>query len=200
MPVLRFHKAEVRRGESANIREDRTKIRRIDAEPGGDGREVLINRGGRNPAASARVVGAINCERRKFSVGLAADDGAAGGIEISGAAENQMMAAPAVIAPLPVARERAAEIAGGERRDAVLQSQLLHRLLEHHQRLAQFREQIRVRANDDVAWVVRIVAGLAAMQIVAADLAKENLALHAESVARAASGARTGFDEPRDHF
>ena len=49
MPVLRFHKAEVRRGESANIREYRTKIRRIDAEPGGDGREILIDGGRRQP-------------------------------------------------------------------------------------------------------------------------------------------------------
>ena len=136
MPVLRFHESEVRRGKPSEVRKNRAKIGIVHPEPRSDSREVLVDRRGRNPAARARIIGTVDRKGRKFPVSLAANDGAARGIEIARAAEDQMMAAPAVIAPLPVARKRASEITGGEGRHVILQPELFHCQLEGHQRLA----------------------------------------------------------------
>src|SRR6185437_9288559 len=188
----------IRRGEAANIGEDGGEIAAVHAEPGGDGREVLVDGRGRNPAASAGIVGSVDGERGKFPISLAAEDGAvAGG---AGASENEMLAAPAVVAPLPVAWECAAEIAGGEGGHAILQPELLHGLLKSKERLAQFGEQIGVGADHHVAGGVRVVTGLAAVQIVAANLTEENLAFHAKTVGRTSRGPMAGFNQARDHF
>src|ERR1035441_6448630 len=105
-----------------------------------------------------------------------------------------MVAAPAVVAAHAVARKGAAKIAGGEGRDAVLQTELLHRALEDEQRLAQFGEQIRVRADDHIVRAVDAVIGLAAVQIVAADLAEKYLAAHPETIRRIAGSAIARFN------
>jgi len=73
-------------------------------------------------------------------------------------------------------------------------------LLKYQERLAQFREEICVRADNHAVRVRRGIIGLAAMQVVTADLAKENLALHAESRWRAGGAAVSSIDEPRDHL
>ena len=86
-----FHEAEIGRGKAAEVREDRGEIAVVHAEPGGDGGEVLVNRRRRNPAAGARVVRAVDGERRKFSVSLPADNRAA--IGRARAADDEMVAA-----------------------------------------------------------------------------------------------------------
>jgi hypothetical protein len=195
-----FQESQIRCGKPADVGKNGAEIGVVHSEPGGNGREVLVDSGRRNPAASAGVVRAADGKRRKFSVSFAAEHGPVGEIGRARAADDEMVAAPAVVTPLPVAWERAPEIAGGECRDVVLQSELLHRLLEDQQRLAQFREQICVRADDDVIRRRIAVIRLAAVQIVSAHLAEEYLPLHAEAIGRAARGAMAGFDHSRDHF
>ena len=95
-----------------------------------------------------------------------------------------MVAAPAVITTLTVARKCAAKIAGGEAGHVVGKTELFHRALKRVHGLAQFREQIGVRADHHVIRVVIAVISLAGVQIVAADLAEKNLAFHAETAVR----------------
>src|SRR5665213_996715 len=107
-----FHEAEAGRGEASDVREDGCEIAAVHAEPRRDGGEVLVNRGRRNPAARAGVVRAVDGERGQFSVSLPAQHRAAVGR--ARAAEDEMVAAPAVVAAHAVARKRAAKIAGSE--------------------------------------------------------------------------------------
>ena len=104
------------------------------------------------------------------------------------------MAAPAMVAALAVARKGAAKIAGGKTGDVVGQAELFHRALEGVHALADFGEQVGVRADGGAAGAGR----LAGVQIVAADRAEKNLALHAEAAGEGA--AISGFDHPRDHL
>ena len=92
----------------------------------------------------------------------------------------------------------AAKIAGGKAGDAVGKAELLHGALEGIHGLAQFGEQVGVRAQQDVVGVVGAVIGLAGVQIVAADLAEENLAFHAKTAA--GGGRAAGRDQARDHL
>jgi len=107
----RFHETKIGRGEAADIGKDGGQIAGVHAEPGGDGGEILVNRGGRDPATGARVVGAIDSERGKRAVGFSAVDRTMVGR--AGAAHDEMMAAPAMIAADSVAWKRAAKIARG---------------------------------------------------------------------------------------
>ena len=104
------------------------------------------------------------------------------------------MTAPAVVAAIAVAREGPAEIARGEGGDVVREPELLHRALEGVHALAEFRKEIGVGAGGRI-----VRAGcLAGVCVVAANLAKEDLSLHAE--AAVASAARAGLDQSRDHL
>src|SRR5438045_8753070 len=70
-------------------REDRREVARRKTVPRGERGGVLVNRDGRNPAASVvSVVGAAQGERRVGSVEAASDDGAA---------HDEVVAAPAVV-------------------------------------------------------------------------------------------------------
>ena len=80
---------------------------------------------------------------------------AVGALAVDRAAEDQVMAAPAVVAALAVARKCAAKIAGGESGDLFRKTELFHRALEGDHALAQFGEQVGVRADGDVAPVCR---------------------------------------------
>ena len=77
-------------------------------------------------------------------------------------------------------------------------AELLHRALKGIHGLAQFREQVGVRAEQHVVGRVGAVIGLAGVQIVAADLAEKNLAFHAE--AAAGGGRVAGGNQTRDHL
>src|ERR1035438_753035 len=139
-------KTEIVRGKATDVRKDGGELAAVHAEPGGERGEILVNRRGRNPAARAGVVGAVDGERGKRAVGFAALDRAP---------DDKMMTAPAVIAALAVAGKRAAKIAGGEggdaRRDAgIKRFELFHRALKGVEALAQFREQIGVCADHHV--------------------------------------------------
>src|SRR5262249_11259015 len=103
-------KAKIRAGEATQIRKYTRYIRAIHAKPCRQSREILIARSRWNPSAGVRIVGTINSKRRESTIGL---------IAIDGAAHDHVMASPAMVAALAVAREGAAEIAGGEGRDAL---------------------------------------------------------------------------------
>lgn len=64
--------------------------------------------------------------------------------------------------------------------------------------LAQFREQVGVRAGEHVFRIVRAVIGQAGMQIATSDLAEKDLPFHAEAVA--GRGAVAGLEELGDHL
>ena len=85
------------------------------------------------------------------------------------------------------------EIAAGERCHLVRQAQLFHRALKGVHALAEFGEEIGVRSRRGVGGSGRLTG----VRVVAADLAEEYLALHAE--AAVACAARAGFDEAGDH-
>ena len=77
--------------------------------------------------------------------------------------------------------------------------EIRHRNIEAFRNgLAQFREQIGVRAEQDVVGIRIAVIGLAGVQIITANLAEKNLALHAKAAVR--DGGAAGGDQPRDHL
>ena len=113
-----------------------------------------------------------------------------------------MVAAPAVVAALAVGRESPSEVTAGKGGNALGEigiamkgSDLIHGALEGVHTLAQLGEQVGMGAIKDgtANWCV----GLSAVKIVAADLAEEYLAPHAE-----ADGRRPvpGFDKSGDHL
>ncbi len=123
-------------------------LRLRDAEPFRERGGKLIDGGRRNPAAGAGVVGAADGER---------GPGAEGALSVDGAAHDEVVAAPAVIAAERVAREGAAEIAVRETGDAfleigvaILHADLVHGGLEGVHGLAELGEEIGLRAEDDL--------------------------------------------------
>ena len=74
------------------------------------------------------------------------------GIAFDGAANNHVMAAPAVIGALAVAGEGAAEIAGGKHGDLLGKVELFHRALKgEHQRRAAVGSKIEIVADQRVS-------------------------------------------------
>src|SRR5579871_2350938 len=104
------------------------------------------------------------------------------------------MAAPPMIAALPVAGEGAAEVAGGEGRDVFREAQLLHRTLECQHRLAQLGQKVRMRTDGGLTWSRSLVG----VQIVTTYLAEKDLSPHAESAGGRATVAR--LNQTRGHL
>src|SRR6266850_3425812 len=123
------YETEIGRREAAKIRENRTEVSTVHTEPGGKCRKVLVDGRARNPAASVGIVRTVNRKSRKSSVSALA---------IDGAAHDEVVAAPAVIAATVVAQQGAAKIAGGKSSYVTGQTQLLHRALEGEHALTQF--------------------------------------------------------------
>ncbi len=124
--------------------------------PLGERGGVLVDRGARDPAAVAGVVGAVDGQRRHPPEQAAALDGAA---------DDQVMAAPAVVAAVAVAEEGAPEVGGGEGGDAVLDLHLDRRRVEGGERVVDLLQQLHLRRQ------------LAAMRVEAAGGDEEHLAL-----------------------
>src|SRR5690349_2867564 len=96
-----LHKAQGRVREAAKVWEDGGDVATVDAKPGRQRGEVLIDGGSRNPTARVGVVGPIDRERWELAVGIPA---------IDRPAHDQMVRTPAMIRAVPVRREGAAEI------------------------------------------------------------------------------------------
>src|ERR1019366_10110958 len=188
------YKPQVGAGESAKVREHGREVAVVHPKPGCQRGKVLITGGGRNPAASAGVVGAIDGQSGEHAIGLLA---------VNRAAHDQVMAAPAVVAALTVPRERPAKITAREGGDALREARitvehtdLVHGALEGIQALAELGEQVGMRAIKNGA--AGGLIGLFAVQVVGADLAEKDLALHAKAAAD--GGPVTGFNEAGDHL
>ena len=132
------YKPQVGAGESAKVREYGREVAVVHPEPGCKSGKVLITGGGRNPAASAGVVGAIDGQSGEFAVGLLA---------VNRAAHDQVMAAPAVVAALTIPGECPAEITAREGGDALREARitvehanLIHSALEGIHALAELGE------------------------------------------------------------
>ena len=116
-----------------------------------------------------------------------------------------MVAAPTVIAALAVAGEGASEIAASKCghalskvRIAVHTADLVHGRLECPHALAKFSEKVGVRSCQDGAAARNV--RLSAVQIVAANRAEENLALHAKSVVGGTGRPVTRLDQSSNHL
>src|ERR1700677_1142022 len=96
--------SEIWRGKATDIRKDGGEIAAIDAEPSCQGGEVLVNRRGRNPAAGAGVVRAVDGERGELAICP---------LTIDRTAKDQVMTAPAVVTALAVTGESTTKITGG---------------------------------------------------------------------------------------
>src|SRR6185437_6259476 len=99
------YEAKIGRREASEVGKDGGKITIVDAEPGRERGKILVDRGRGYPAAGAGIVWSVNCQIGKCAIGFLA---------FHRSAQDQMMAAPAVVAALAVAGEGSAEIAGGE--------------------------------------------------------------------------------------
>src|SRR5438477_1846662 len=92
--------AEIRMGEAADVRQNARQIGGAHAEPGRERGGKFVHGSCRNPAALAGVVGAVDGER-----GESAEQTSA----LNRAAEDELMAAPAVVGAGAVRRISAAE-------------------------------------------------------------------------------------------
>src|SRR5690348_13039040 len=115
------YKTEIRAGEAVQIGKYSTQIAAIYPKPRCERREILVDGSAGYPAASVGIVRAIYGERGKPSVSSPA---------IDSATQNQMMAAPTVVAAAVITEESASEVAGGESGYIVGEAQLLHGALE----------------------------------------------------------------------
>src|SRR6185295_117847 len=115
------HEPQIRRRKATEIGQHQRQVAAGHAEPAGQSRRVLIYRCGRNPAALAGVVRAVDGERRKLAVEAPA---------AHRAAEHEVVAAPAVVRAVAVGDEGAAEIGGGEGGHGVADAELVHRRVE----------------------------------------------------------------------
>lgn len=184
-------------GKPGQVREDRRDVRATDAEPFRQGGRVLIHRSSRDPAAGARVIWATNGQSGELPISL---------LTFDGTADDERMRAPSVVATQAVARESATEIAGGEGRDPINKARICvlganrrHRPLERMDTLADFREKIRLRTDDDIGCRRRGVRriGLIGVGVVPTHLDKKDLALHPQSRPTAAVSS---LDNLGDHL
>src|SRR5580692_3342991 len=111
------YETEIRQGKPAEIREYRGQVVRIDAEPGRQGGEILIDGRGGNPATGAGIVRTVDDLHGKLAVGP---------LPVHCPAQDQVMAAPAVITALAVARESATEITARKAGDTIREAELFH--------------------------------------------------------------------------
>ena len=88
----------------------------------------MINGNRWYPTSGAGVVRSVNGE---------SGEGAVSALAFNRAAENEVVASPAMIAPLAVAGEGSSKITGSEGGDIVAQPELFHRALEGKNALAQ---------------------------------------------------------------
>src|SRR5689334_5342762 len=102
-PVLQ--KPQVRFREAADVGKGGAHAGVAHAEPAGEGGAVFVDARGGDPAAVRGVVGAADGERGHAAVDVAAFDGAA---------DDDVMTAPAVVGTVAVGPVGAAEIRGGE--------------------------------------------------------------------------------------
>lgn len=152
------------RAEVGEVGKDLADLAVGEAEPAGQGSGVLIDRGGGDEAAGADVVGLIGADDRVLAVHIVALDSAA---------DDEVMAAPAVVGAIAVAREGASEVGGGEGGDAVAEARGLHEPVEILEGLAELGEELGV--GDGL-----VVVGIEATQL---DI--EDLAIDAEAGASA---------------
>src|SRR5207248_8481150 len=80
--------AEIRMGETSDVRKDRRQIRSANPEPGRERRGKFVHRGRRDPAALPGIVGTVDRES-----GESAEQSST----LDGAAENELMTSPAVV-------------------------------------------------------------------------------------------------------
>src|SRR5689334_24133288 len=113
------HEAEVAAGgEAAEVREHVRDAARIDTVPARERGRVLVDGEGRDDLAIAGVVG-IAVVRLAFVVLRQRRHGAVEPLAAYSAADDEVVAAPAVIGAVAVDRERTTEIGCGECGDAV---------------------------------------------------------------------------------
>src|SRR5215831_18354504 len=130
---LRHHEPQIARREARDVRHDRRDIRVRHAEPLGEGRRILIDRGGRNPTpVGVGVVRTAERLVRERAVGRAAH----------GTAEDQVMVAPCVVRPAVVHPQRPAEIREREQRDLVLDAERDDRVVEGAERRPELVEAV----------------------------------------------------------
>ena len=118
------YKTEIRRGEPAKVGEDSAELVVVHSEPGGKRREILVNGCRGNPAAGVGIVWSVDGQRGELAVSPLA---------FNRAAQDEVMAAPAMVGARRVAGEGASEIAGGKRGDVLGKTELLHGALEGEQ-------------------------------------------------------------------
>ena len=151
-------KSQIGRREPVEIREDGAHVCAIHTKPICERCGILIHRCRRNPAPSAGIIGAADDQ---------CGEGAICPLPLHGSAKHEMMATPAVIASLAVAGESAAEIARcercyalGECRVAVLSADGSRCVVQSIDALAQFREETRLRTDNDLGVVSGRAAGI----------------------------------------
>jgi hypothetical protein len=150
---------EIRMSESSDIWEHSRKIWTAHTEPCRQGRGEFIHRSCWNPATLSGIVRSIDGQGRERSEQSAALDGAA---------EDELMAAPAVVGARTVRGESATKIRGGESGDVLSDPQFICRGIKRVQGLAQFREQVCLACQ------------LITVRIVATDGTEKNLTAHAK--------------------
>ena len=122
LDLLLSHETEIGRRKAAKVRENRWHERAAHAEPLGQGGGILVNAGAGDPSPGSRVAGTVNGEVRKGAVDL---------LTLNGAAEDQVIVAPAMVGAVPtVDQESPAEIAAGELSHAAGDSELNGRAVE----------------------------------------------------------------------
>ena len=124
--------SEIRMSESSDVRQHSRQVRIAHAEPCRQRRGEFIHGCRRNPAALPGIVGTIDREGRESSKQSTALDGAA---------EDELMAAPAMIGARAVRGEGATKIRGGESSHILGDTQLNRRGIKCVQGLAQLRKQ-----------------------------------------------------------
>jgi hypothetical protein len=190
----RLNESQIWSREAPEVRKDFRQITVIDTEPGRECGEVLITSGSRDPSPGARIIRTSDSQNWERSISL---------LSMHRAAHNEVVAPPTVIAPLSIGRESPAKVAASERSDALgkagitmLGANLVHGSLEGVHALAEFGEEIRMGSVENLTASRNI--GLTGVQIVAADLAKKDLAFHSEPAESCRSTTR--FNQPCNHF